>query len=60
LKLEALRLDVQTGVSSIRAGRISRVTPEQIIEKAKTRGLISIPSFYYTSLVPGKGDLRSR
>lgn len=37
LKLEALRHDVQIGVSSIRAGRISRATPEEIIEKAKAR-----------------------
>lgn len=37
LKLECLRHDVQTGVSSIRAGRISRATPEQIIEKATKR-----------------------
>ena len=37
LKLEALRHDVQIGISSIRAGRISRATPEEIIEKAKAR-----------------------
>ncbi|MBL4761045.1 MAG: type II toxin-antitoxin system ParD family antitoxin [Mariprofundaceae bacterium] len=37
LKLEILRQDVQTGVSSVRAGRISRATPEEIIEKAKAR-----------------------
>ncbi len=37
LKLQALRYDVQLGVSSIRAGRISRATPGEIIEKAKAR-----------------------
>ena len=37
LKLEALRHDVQIGISSIRAGHISRATPEEIIEKAKAR-----------------------
>ena len=37
LKLEALRHDVQVGVSSVRAGRISRATPEEIMKKAKTR-----------------------
>ena len=35
LKLEALRHDVQIDASSIRAGRISRATLEEIIEKAK-------------------------
>ena len=37
LKLEALRHDVKRGVSSIRAGRISRAAPEEIMKKAKTR-----------------------
>jgi antitoxin ParD1/3/4 len=37
LKLEALRRDVQAGVESVKAGRISRATPEEIVRKAKAR-----------------------
>ena len=37
LKLEALRRDIQAGVASIEAGRVSRAGPEEIIRKAKAR-----------------------
>ena len=37
LKLEALRRDIQVGVESIEAGRISRAGPTEIIRKAKAR-----------------------
>ena len=34
---DALRRDVQAGVESVKAGRISRATPEEIVRKAKAR-----------------------
>ena len=37
LKLEALRRDVDAGIQSIKAGRISRASPDDIIEKARAR-----------------------
>ncbi|NRA86043.1 MAG: type II toxin-antitoxin system ParD family antitoxin [Rhizobiales bacterium] len=37
LKLSALRHDIALGMDSIRSGRISRATPEEIIQKAKSR-----------------------
>lgn len=37
LKLEALRRDVAQGVDSIKAGRISRAGPDDIILQAKAR-----------------------
>jgi len=37
VKLEALRREVGAGVASVRAGRISRATPDEIIRKAQER-----------------------
>lgn len=37
IKLEALRREVGMGVDSIKAGRISRATPDEIIRKAQER-----------------------
>ncbi|MDQ0316992.1 type II toxin-antitoxin system ParD family antitoxin [Amorphus orientalis] len=37
VKLESLRRDVQAGAQSVRAGRISRVTPEDVVSKAKAK-----------------------
>lgn len=39
LKLEALRREVQAGVESVKAGRISRAGPDEIIRKAKAKSL---------------------
>lgn len=35
LKLEALRRDIGAGMASVKAGRISRAGPDEIIAKAK-------------------------
>lgn len=37
LKLEALRRDIGVGVASVKAGRISRAKPGDIIAKARAR-----------------------
>jgi antitoxin ParD1/3/4 len=37
LKLEALRRDIAQGVDSVKAGRITRVGPDEIIAQAKAR-----------------------
>jgi len=37
IKLEALRREVQTGVDAVKAGRVSRASPDDIIRKAKER-----------------------
>nr|WP_319387969.1 type II toxin-antitoxin system ParD family antitoxin [uncultured Cohaesibacter sp.] len=37
LKLETLRRDVQLGMQSVKAGRISRPSAEEVIAKAKQR-----------------------
>jgi antitoxin ParD1/3/4 len=37
LRLEGLRREVQRGVDSVRAGAISRASPDDIIRKAKGR-----------------------
>lgn len=37
LRLEALRRQIEVGVQSVEAGRISRAAPEDIIRKAKAR-----------------------
>lgn len=37
IKLEALRLEVGKRVASVKAGNISRATPDDIIRKAKAR-----------------------
>ena len=37
LKLESLRQDIQRGMESVKAGRISRAGAEEIIAKAKQR-----------------------
>ena len=37
LKLEALRRDIAQGVSAVKAGRITRAGPEEIIAQAKAR-----------------------
>lgn len=37
LKLEALKRDLEAGVESVKAGRISRAGPEEIIAKARSR-----------------------
>lgn len=34
LKLERLRRDIQSGVESVKAGRVSRATPEEVMAKA--------------------------
>lgn len=37
LKLEALRVDIGRGVASVKAGKISRATPDDITAKARAR-----------------------
>lgn len=37
IKLEALRREVQAGVTSVKRGKISRATSDDIIRKAKDR-----------------------
>jgi len=37
LKLESLRRDIQAGVKSVKAGDISRSTPEDVMAKARRR-----------------------
>ena len=37
LKLQALRQDVGAGIDSVRAGRISRASADDIVRKAKSR-----------------------
>ncbi|QFT68624.1 type II toxin-antitoxin system ParD family antitoxin [Labrenzia sp. ac12] len=37
LKLEVLRRDVQQGVQSVKSGRVSRASADEVIAKAKQR-----------------------
>ena len=37
LKLESLRRDIQLGVQSVKAGRVSRASADEVIAKAKQR-----------------------
>ena len=37
MKLEALRKDISVGVASVKAGKFSRASADEVIEKARTR-----------------------